>query len=200
MDSIHDIYVSARAYIVQAPWGDLLLVWRPEHWVCEDLDGQHQNATSENKIGRMIIYKICTEAKKKVQINSLDGHILFLGSNQSLCCNAEEYPQLKPDHVYFTDDIDHKVFCTEQNYRLNFGVLDFKSKRVEEIIFPRPWSNCLAPLLIIPNPRKMDLHILVSIYLLGNNYWVTGKAIVFYETSSGRYISGVHPLIQNPSG
>jgi hypothetical protein len=40
--------------------------------------------------------------------------------------------------------------------RLVVGILNLETKIMDEIIAPRPWSNCMAPLLIMPNPGKMD--------------------------------------------
>ena len=157
MDRVRSLYGRERVYIVQAPWGDLLQVWRPEIWIQEEVDGHRHEATFQHKMKWMEIYKVCTVTKKLVQMNSLDDHILFLGSNQSLCSHAKEYPHLKPNHVYFTDDVELVAYSCERGYRLNIGVLNFEDKSVEEIILPRPWSNCLAPLFIVLNPRKMDL-------------------------------------------
>jgi len=157
MDRVKNLYGGERVYIVQAPWGDLLQVWRPEIWIQEEVDGHRHEATFQHKMKWMEIYKVCTVTKKLVQMNSLDDHILFLGSNQSLCSHAKEYPHLKPNHVYFTDDVELVASSCEWGYRLNIGVLNFADKSVEEIISPRPWSNCLAPLFIVPNPRKLDL-------------------------------------------
>ncbi|XP_062216942.1 probable F-box protein At4g22165 isoform X2 [Phragmites australis] len=156
MDRVKNHCGSESVYIVQAPWGDLLQVWRPVIRIKEE-----HKATFENTAKWMEIYKVCTVTKKLVRIDNLDDHVLFLVSNQSLCSRAEEYPQLKPNHVYFTDDFEGRPFACERGYRLDIGVLNFGNKSMEEIISPRPWSNCQAPLLIILNPRKMDsaLHI-----------------------------------------
>lgn len=142
-------------YIVQAPWawGDLLQIWRPKVRIKE---GEHRHRRMFSNSKWMKIYKVCTVAKKLVQIDSLDGHILFLGRNQSICSRAEEYLELKPNHVYFRDDDEGVAFSLEWGYRLDMGILNYGNSSIDEIIVSRPWSNCLAPLLIIPNPRKMD--------------------------------------------
>ncbi|KAF8732927.1 hypothetical protein HU200_015277 [Digitaria exilis] len=158
---LKDKYGLERVYIVQAPWGDLLLVRRPEVWI-EEAPAEHghlltDHGTFENRTWKIAIYKVCIASRKLVQINSLHDHILFLGHNQSLCFNAKEYPQLKPNHIYLTDDSRSASMKCKMYCRLVIGILDFETKVMDEIISPRPWSNCMAPLLIIPNPRKMDL-------------------------------------------
>jgi hypothetical protein len=97
-----------RVYIVQAPRGDLLLVRRPGVWV-KEAPAKHGLActdqeTFENRTWRIAVYKVCLASRKLEQINSLHDHVLFLGHNQSLCFDAKEYPQLKPNTVYLTDD------------------------------------------------------------------------------------------------
>jgi hypothetical protein len=162
LDRVRNRAGSHRVYIAETPCGDLLQIWRPEVWTRE-VDANQHVATFRNKVERMEVYKVCTVAKKLVQMDSLDGHVLLLGNNQSLCFRAEEYPPLKPNHVYFTDDVPAVAYSCARGYRLNIGVLNFGNKSMEEIVFPRPWSNkCFAPLLIVPNPGKMvdpSLHI-----------------------------------------
>lgn len=125
----------------------------PRHGDCAS------QATFRNRTWRIAIYKVCIASKKLRQINSLDDHVLFLGHNQSLCLAAEKYPQVKPNHVYFTDDCKSVSLKCNWCYRLVIGMLNLKTKITDEIVSPKAWSGCMAPLLIIPNPRKMDSNI-----------------------------------------
>ncbi|KAL6847503.1 hypothetical protein ACP4OV_022529 [Aristida adscensionis] len=154
MDRTRNSHGCERVYIVQAPWGDLLQVRRPEVWVDKELDGNADISIFQNNTVRMEIYKVCTAEKRLVEIKSLDGLVLFLGHNQSLCSRAEDYPQLKPNHVYFTDDARSATSKKRFYCHLVIGVLNYETKSVEEIVFPRPWSNWHSPLLIIPNLSK----------------------------------------------
>lgn len=63
MDRVKNYYGRERVYIVQAPWGDLLQVWRPEVWIKEEVGGHGHEATFENKAKWMEIYKVCTVKK-----------------------------------------------------------------------------------------------------------------------------------------
>ncbi|CAN6209613.1 unnamed protein product [Urochloa humidicola] len=89
-------------YIICAPWGGLLQVWRtfsvPEQ-KDEDEDGDPCFHTT-----KITIYKVDLKAKELVETKILSNHILFLGKNNSLCLSADEYPQLKANHAYYTDD------------------------------------------------------------------------------------------------
>ncbi|GJN08497.1 hypothetical protein PR202_ga26424 [Eleusine coracana subsp. coracana] len=80
-------YGNERVYIVEAPWGDLLQVRRPEIWISE-LPHRHGCAccaTFKKTSWRIKISKVCLESGKLVQINSLDDHALFLGHNRFPC-------------------------------------------------------------------------------------------------------------------
>ncbi|KAI4988676.1 hypothetical protein ZWY2020_035916, partial [Hordeum vulgare] len=85
-----DVYM----YVVQAPWGDLLQVCRKSK-VTEELLVQTE---------KILLYKADMAAKKLVEVNGLHDHVLFLGRSQTQCLNVEDYPQLKKNCVYFTDD------------------------------------------------------------------------------------------------
>jgi len=129
MDRTQDSHGCERVYIVQAPWGDLLQVRRPQVRVREAQDGNADLAMFQNNTVRMDIYKVCTAEKRLVEIKSLDGLVLFLGHNQSLCSRAEDYPQLKPNHIYFTDDARSVSFKRRWGRRMVIGVLNFETKR-----------------------------------------------------------------------
>jgi len=83
----------------------------------------------------------------------LGQNVLFLGHNQSLCLHAEEYPQLKANHVYFTDD-DYLYTTGFKNNRRDIGVFDLENNSSEEITTPQLWSNWPTPVWLIPNPRR----------------------------------------------
>lgn len=155
-----DSYGVERVYIVQDPLGDLLLVRRPEVWIKEasTMHGHgHSHAIFENINWRIAIYKVCIASRKLVRINSLDEHVLFLGHSESLCLSAEDYPEVKPNHVYFTDDSMSVSLKCKLRRRLVIGMFNLETKIMDEIVYPQPWSNCMAPLLLMPNPRKLFL-------------------------------------------
>ncbi|WVZ50971.1 hypothetical protein U9M48_002168, partial [Paspalum notatum var. saurae] len=90
------------------------------------------------------VHKVQPALKEFVQISSIGQNVLFLGHNQSLCLNAEEYPHLKANHVYFTDD-DYLYLTGFKNNRRDIGVFDLENNTSEEIGSLRLWSNWPAP-------------------------------------------------------
>lgn len=95
------------------------------------------------------------EAKELVEINSSPDHVLFLGHNQSLCLCAEEYPQLKAHHVYFTDDNEEWIIHTKNDPR-DVGVFHTENSSKKEIVSPQIWSNWPSPMWITPSLTKMN--------------------------------------------
>ncbi|KAL6659096.1 hypothetical protein ACP70R_003136 [Stipagrostis hirtigluma subsp. patula] len=172
-------YIYESMYIIPAPWGDLLQVWRivnHPNFVVRDEDGdalETMNVLEQEDedddapeivnapesvpyiTKRIRIYKVDMAAKKLVKINSLPHHILFLGHNQSLCLPAEQHPQLKANHAYFTDDHDELIMLMKDDTR-DIGVLNLKNHRKKEIV-PQIWSNWPCPTWIIPNLTSMNL-------------------------------------------
>jgi hypothetical protein len=143
MDKVRN-YICETIYIVQAPCGDLLQVWRRE----ANGDGEDVNSTAdESHTGNIDIFKVDTTAGKLVKITSLDDHVLILGHNQSLCLSAQEYPQLKANQVYFTDDHELYIFGCK-NSRRDIGVFDLAKNSREELVSPQLWSNWPPPIWI----------------------------------------------------
>ncbi|XP_044969389.1 putative F-box protein At5g55150 [Hordeum vulgare subsp. vulgare] len=142
-----------NSYIVQAPWGNLLQVWRLyEHCDLEPEPG----AFVFWNTGEVIIDEFDASGKEIEKISCLCDHVLFLGHNQSLCLTAEDYPALKGKHAYFTDD---SVLWTKgfKNNPRDMGILNLGNNSREEVLSPELWSNCPAPVWITPNLRKMNL-------------------------------------------
>ncbi|CAM0944503.1 unnamed protein product [Alopecurus aequalis] len=140
-------------YIVQAPWGGLLQVWRS----FTDYELEPEPGASEYwNTGRIRIYEVDIAGKRRKKVRCLGDHVLFLGHNQSLCLNAKEYPSLKANHAYFTDDsfLWTKGFA---NNRRDIGILNLYNSIREEIVPPQRWSDCPAPTWITLDLRKMKL-------------------------------------------
>uniref|UniRef100_A0A0A9E6B8 Uncharacterized protein n=1 Tax=Arundo donax TaxID=35708 RepID=A0A0A9E6B8_ARUDO len=81
--------------------------------------------------------------------------MLFLGHNQSLCLGAEEHPQLKANHAYFTDDYEELIMIYQDGTRF-IGVLNLEN-HTRKYVVSQIWSDWPCPVWIIPNLTKMDL-------------------------------------------
>ncbi|KAF7012040.1 hypothetical protein CFC21_026276 [Triticum aestivum] len=151
MDIAKDI-LDENIYIVQAPCGGLLQVWRTQEasQYVEDA-GPAIDLTNTRDIK---IFKVETTAEKLVGIDSLDDHVLLLGHNQTLCLSVEEYPHLKANHAYFTDDCELYLFGWKNNRR-DIGICDLANNTCEELVSPQPWSNWPNPIWITPSLTRL---------------------------------------------
>ncbi|VAI70684.1 unnamed protein product [Triticum turgidum subsp. durum] len=136
-------------YVVQAPCDGLLQVRRKIELI---------DAASEDLIAiktrKILLYKVDMAAEELVEINGLQHHVLFLGRNQAQYLNAEEYPQLKENCVYFADDEQHN-----RRYKPNprdIGVLNLDDDSTEEIVF-QLWCSWPSPIWITPSLTVMNL-------------------------------------------
>jgi hypothetical protein len=145
-------YSYENIYIVQAPSGGLLQIWRTQESgeYVEDADP----ATEVTNTRNIKIHKVDTTAEKLVRIHSLDDHVLLLGHNQTLCLSAEEYPHLKANHTYFTDDCEDYLFGWKNNRR-DIGIFDLVNNSCEELVPPRLWSNWPTPIWITPSLTRL---------------------------------------------
>ncbi|CAL4983920.1 unnamed protein product [Urochloa decumbens] len=157
-------YLLERIYIVQASSGELLQIWRslvPPQGDEEDENDSDFEPELNNGDSQLCntftikVHKVDLRYKELVEISNLGQNALFLGHNQSLFLSAEEYPQLKVNHVYFTDD-DFLYITWHKNNRRDIGVFDLENNSSEEIVSPQLWSNWPTPLWLIPNPRRMS--------------------------------------------
>lgn len=151
--SIPRKYDYEYTYIVQAPWGGLLLIWR----ICEDYELEPDPGASVFwNTTEFRIYEVEAAGSELKEINCLRDHVLFLGHNQSLCLGAEEYPSLRANHVYFTDDNFLWTTGCKNNHR-DMGTLNLDDNSKEELVPPQLWSNSPAPVWITPDLRKINL-------------------------------------------
>lgn len=105
--------------------------------------------------GKFEIYEIDTAGGKREKVKCLRDHALFLGHNQSLCLSAVEYPALKANHAYFTDDSYFWTIGYENNGR-DMGILSLNNGIKEELVSPQLWSDFPALVWITLNLRMMN--------------------------------------------
>ncbi|RLN11568.1 putative F-box protein [Panicum miliaceum] len=123
-------YSFQRVNIVQTPCGDLLQVW--SHIDRKPDDESELDPLEEDD-------------------DFSDPELPF--ENQTVCLNAQGHPQLKANHIYFTDN-DEYVTVRKKMIR-DIGVLSLCDDSKEKIASPQIWSNWPSPIWITPNPRRM---------------------------------------------
>ncbi|KAF6998735.1 hypothetical protein CFC21_014830 [Triticum aestivum] len=151
MDSVYGI---GYTYVVQAPSGGLLLIWRIIDQY--NFDPDPGASVFWNTTG-YIMYEFDPLESKLKSIKRLPDHVLFLGHNQSICLTAKEYPTLRANHAYFTDDNVLRTMGLK-NSDPDMGTMNLDNfYSMEEILSPQLWSSWPAPMWITPDLRKMNL-------------------------------------------
>ncbi|PIA35171.1 hypothetical protein AQUCO_03600078v1 [Aquilegia coerulea] len=79
------------------------------------------------------VFKLDLASFKWIKMETLHGRTLFLGDNSSYSLSASDFPECKPNSIYFTDDYYEGYFGTEQ-YGIgphDIGVFDLEKRTVE---------------------------------------------------------------------
>ncbi|GJM87604.1 hypothetical protein PR202_ga03575 [Eleusine coracana subsp. coracana] len=139
---------NGSSYITEAPHGgDLLHTHRSTGDINYDAEADPKASVWHTE--KIEVYKIDVAEETVAEINCLNDHVLFLGHNQSLCLHANEYPPLKANHAYFTDDT--KFSERYKNNCCNIGVLNEGNSDREDLVSPQHWSSWPTPIWITPN-------------------------------------------------
>ncbi|XBH89091.1 hypothetical protein VPH35_081058 [Triticum aestivum] len=150
-------------HIVQAPWGGLLLVSRLKEFDDPDEDVDPKIPVPNTR--EIKLHKVDDGAERLVEVDCLPEHVLFLGLNDSLCLSAIDYPALKGNHAYFTDDQQYNQ--ARKSSRRDIGVVGFGNyNSKEDLVSPQLWSNWPSPVWITPSLTLMKLP--------PNDRWLSG--------------------------
>ncbi|KAK3120265.1 hypothetical protein QOZ80_9AG0684700 [Eleusine coracana subsp. coracana] len=152
-------YLLERIYIMTAPCGEWLQIWRSDDWdeVESDSDSELEldDESQMSKTSKVKVHKVDLTSGHLVELSGLNEHVLFFGLNQSHCLLAKDYPLLKANHAYFTDD-DSLGITWYNKEKHDIGVFNIENNCREEIVSPQLWSNSPTPVWLIPNPRRMS--------------------------------------------
>ncbi|GJN25214.1 hypothetical protein PR202_gb13013 [Eleusine coracana subsp. coracana] len=156
--------VYLKKYLVQTPSGDMLQVWRlrkhidsltpvelsPDYVDDDDI----QNPHLELKTLDLQLYNVDLQHQRVEMIDSLPGHALFLGFNAALCLSVKDFPGLKPNYAYVTDDCEEYVSMLRYNLR-EIGIWSIADQSMPRLVDVSPviypWLNWPSPIWIRPS-------------------------------------------------
>ncbi|GJN13918.1 hypothetical protein PR202_gb00674 [Eleusine coracana subsp. coracana] len=137
-------------YIARTMCGDVLQIFRITSESGESLE-THTDATQ--------VYKV--DFDKQDIVEEIDDTLLmkdnalFIGHSYSSCFPTEDYPSLRANHVYFTDDDEYSLMEDSDNPR-DVGVYNLEDDSVAGVVSPQPWLNWPNPIWIVPSFTKID--------------------------------------------
>uniref|UniRef100_J3LBW0 KIB1-4 beta-propeller domain-containing protein n=1 Tax=Oryza brachyantha TaxID=4533 RepID=J3LBW0_ORYBR len=156
------LWFPPTVYILRAPWGDILQVrrWRRYFDLVDD-DGlkpitrfdELVNPYRELRTVDIEVLKVDFDRRSAVKMSSLDDHALFLGYNTTMCLSTKDYPMLKPNCAYITDDTSEYIGNRKNGWR-EIGIWDMKAKSLQRFECAEdspPWLNWPTPVWIKPS-------------------------------------------------
>lgn len=91
----NDYLYKKKIYVVDF-LGDLLLVYRIMDLIVKTKDFYRTK--------RVVLFKLDQDENQFVELKSIDGHVLFLGSNHAMCIPTTMMDKTKDNTIYFSDD------------------------------------------------------------------------------------------------
>lgn len=141
-------YTSAyNCYIARTLSGDFLQIWRTTAGTGED-------SSLETHTTYIEMFKVDFDKQYIVNIDGLKDDALLIGHNFSCCLSTADYPGLRPNHVYFTDDDEYSLIDDQDNPR-GIGMYNLEDDTVVQIVSPQPWLNWPVPIWIMLNFTKI---------------------------------------------
>uniref|UniRef100_A0A0D3HNL8 KIB1-4 beta-propeller domain-containing protein n=1 Tax=Oryza barthii TaxID=65489 RepID=A0A0D3HNL8_9ORYZ len=145
-------------YIVLAPWGDLLEVWRLRDFDEPDETPECSSVEFEDRSDKwlteeIMLYIVDIDKQKLVKISSIGDHALFLGFNSVVCLPTNKFPMLKPDCAYLSDKFYEEICVKRHNWR-EIGIWDLKSCKLQslgDVESLHAWRNWPSPIWITPS-------------------------------------------------
>ena len=144
-----------KCYIVQLPWGDVLQIIRRQI-----LNPDREQPGSRKWITEIEVYRVDFDKEKCVSITDIVDYVLFIGSSTTSCLSVKDYPDLIPNHVYFTDD-DEAAHIFRKDDPPEVGIYDIKNNTRVNVVHPELWMNWLPPIWLTPSLAKTGTVLLV---------------------------------------
>ncbi|KAL6653994.1 hypothetical protein ACP70R_007459 [Stipagrostis hirtigluma subsp. patula] len=150
-------------YIVFTPCGDILHIWRNTELRLLDTPVQYPSdhaqevidPYSESYTDGIEVHKVDIRDQKLLKMSSSDlrEHTLFLGFNSTMLISTKDFPKIKPNCAYLTDD-NSQQFCVNVYGHRDVGIWDFETETLEsfgDVQSLHPWLNWPPPIWITPS-------------------------------------------------
>lgn len=97
------------------------------------------------------VYKLDFHSKKWSELFDLGDYALFIGTNISFSLSTCDYPQLKRNSIYFTDD-SSDCYGHGDGGGHDMGIFDFEKENVEPFYSGEDMlSTFCPPILFVPS-------------------------------------------------
>ncbi|XP_073360429.1 probable F-box protein At4g22165 [Aegilops tauschii subsp. strangulata] len=145
------IQTVSKCHVVRAQSGDVLQIIRRQL-----LNPDHDQPGSREWVTEIKVYRVDFDDQKCVNINEIGDYALFIGSSTTSCLSLKDYPDLMPNHVYFTDD-DDATHIFRRDDPPEVGIYDIKNNTRVNVVHPELWMNWLPPIWLMPSLAKTGM-------------------------------------------
>ncbi|XP_009629323.1 putative F-box protein At5g55150 [Nicotiana tomentosiformis] len=97
-----------------------------------------------------IVYRVDLAAGQGTQTRELGGTAFFLGASASLSVQASQFPGIKPNHIYFTDDFLESYIFYEEGGGLDMGVFNLADGSIQPHYEGVSLSRFCPPIWVTP--------------------------------------------------
>lgn len=139
-------------YLVRFPMAELLLV-RRERTLGEDEDDGEAPLAEYMQTVKIMVWRIDTDGSKsnKLVLSTLGDHAIFLGGNMSICLSSKDYPELRRNCAYLTDEFkEYTHFNDGENWR-DVGIFNLEDGSFEHILPNNQRLDWLSPIWLTPS-------------------------------------------------
>lgn len=162
-----DIYQMGEEYYILESLGSLLVVVRHgglcfsriplthvpyAHEVHNEEEVPESNGHLNFQTNGFRVYKVDLAAGKLTETRQLGDGALFLGANASLSVQASQFPGIKPNHIYFTDDCYEAYSDYEEGGGLDMGVFNLSNGTFDHHYKGLFLNRFTPPIWVTPTP------------------------------------------------
>jgi hypothetical protein len=135
-----DLEYAFGTYLVEISNGDLLLLRR----FFETYLPGGQGMSDYFRVHKLVLDDESGRVVERVEINNIGDDALFVGDNQSICISTSDFPDCKPNSIYYTDDyvITHPYI---PDGPIDMGIFNLEDGSTKRHYKPNPAHKKLPP-------------------------------------------------------
>uniref|UniRef100_M1AW13 Ubiquitin-protein ligase n=3 Tax=Solanum tuberosum TaxID=4113 RepID=M1AW13_SOLTU len=116
------------------------------------VDDEGETVSNTYRTNFFLVYKIDLDACEATPTKDLGDRAFFLGPNASISVQASQFPGIKPNHIYFTDNYLCAYLQFREGCGLDMGVFNLADESIQPHYDGVSLSRVSPPIWVTPNP------------------------------------------------
>ncbi|KAJ8626413.1 hypothetical protein MRB53_019720 [Persea americana] len=143
-----------RTYLVADSTSDRLFICLRNSLSIQEVERDPYDYDSRRTLG-FKVYEVGLEengeyTKKPMEVERLGDRVIFLGQNSSMLVMASQFPGVKGNRIYFTDDFMEASFFKSPLGCVDLGIFDMEDNTVQPLFSKRFHPTFSPPIWIAP--------------------------------------------------